>query len=309
MTDVELVFLIGVGFAVVASLISIMAVDQVRKKPHIADHDPHDSIDIDISNLTASGGGGNTTYMPTVISGTYGTTNIGIKSVSSTTGQLYLSGSGGWTSPWTPIGTVSPGGTFTTTTSFSGGMLSMKTTESGDLHLPERDDDEPIGAFKAASLCLVPGVGLTLCSLNDGIPHERIAEAKCRYTSHDVIPALDCGCGFYALKDREEAQGGWGNPNNALLEVELGGRVLVCDNGYRAQWQRILRIELGGGCYYCGEEPVTFALDQNDVPTARCGQHVRSTEIALPTTVIGLPISFDVTSNQTFNGGYHGRGS
>jgi hypothetical protein len=186
------------------------------------------------------------------------------------------------------IGPTTISGTFIR----KGGVVSY-TEEYTEMDLPERDDDEPIGAFKLANLCWRPG-GLRLESLNYGIVHERLAEAVCHYRHCTMIPDLDCSCGFYALKDRESARDYGPSYYTALLEVELSGRVLVCSDGYRAQWQRILRVEVAGGCYYCGGpvDRVAIMPHVGDAVTMRCAEHVLPTDIVLPTVVAGMPLSF-----------------
>jgi hypothetical protein len=83
-------------------------------------------------------------------------------------------------------------------------------------------------------------------------------------------PGLDCRCGFYAFRDRQKAldllgQVGTRHPARSyvLLTVDLDGTVLEYESGFRAERQRVLRVEIPNACMRClraGEiEPaVTF---------------------------------------------------
>ena len=84
-------------------------------------------------------------------------------------------------------------------------------------------------------------------------------------------PDPACTCGYYAMAS---ADGFGGDSGAALLEVELYGRVIVHERGYRASHQKILRI-IVPSCIYCGDEPVYFYLDGNQ-PLPVCA-HCRAT--------------------------------
>lgn len=71
-------------------------------------------------------------------------------------------------------------------------------------------------------------------------------------------PGMDCRCGFYAFRDRDRAvellgQLGARHPARSyvLLTVDLDGDVLEYELGYRAQRQRVLRIEIPDVCSRC----------------------------------------------------------
>ncbi|MGB5934529.1 MAG: hypothetical protein WBG76_01520 [Ornithinimicrobium sp.] len=75
-------------------------------------------------------------------------------------------------------------------------------------------------------------------------------------------PGLDCVCGFYAFKDRTEAVAllhelHQHRPRNTyvLLSADLDGEVLEYERGYRAQRQRIVRIEIPNRCSRCRAQP------------------------------------------------------
>lgn len=81
--------------------------------------------------------------------------------------------------------------------------------------------------------------------------------AQCRRRSC-LPPGLDCRCGFYAFRERSEALdllGTLGGRHPArsyvLLTVDLDGAVLEYESGFRAQRQRVLRIEIPNACSRC----------------------------------------------------------
>lgn len=84
--------------------------------------------------------------------------------------------------------------------------------------------------------------------------------ARCRRRSCRP-PGLDCRCGFYAFRDRSRAidlfaQLTVRHPARSyvLLTVDLDGEVLEYDLGFRAQRQRVLRIEVPAVCIRCLRE-------------------------------------------------------
>ena len=71
-------------------------------------------------------------------------------------------------------------------------------------------------------------------------------------------PGLDCRCGFYAFRERDTALdllGSMGGHHPArsyvLLTVDLDGTVLEYESGFRAQRQRVLRVEIPDACMRC----------------------------------------------------------
>ncbi|MGB5952666.1 MAG: hypothetical protein WBG57_09170 [Ornithinimicrobium sp.] len=71
-------------------------------------------------------------------------------------------------------------------------------------------------------------------------------------------PGLDCVCGFYAFKNRSQAvellhELHVNRPQDlyGLLSADLDGEVLEYEHGFRAQRQRIVRIELPQHCSQC----------------------------------------------------------
>jgi hypothetical protein len=198
-------------------------------------------------------------------------------------GNVFHLSSGG--TIYAPIGTTPPIG------------------ETMEYMLPERDDDEPIGAFKAARLIWKPG-GLQLWPINTGTPHQRLARFNHghRRSPSDCDHAIElCSCGFYALKSRADAYGV--GDNSVLLEVELGGRVVVYEHGYKAEWQRILSVVMPGKCYACGAPSTVLAYrEYGDFLSPRCEEHgpCFGADVLLAPTVIDIPITFDMDAAEPF---------
>ena len=115
---------------------------------------------------------------------------------------------------------------------------------------------DALRGYKVAQLIIADGgqawlAGVT--SLRYGID----TQASCRRRSCRP-PGLDCRCGFYAFRDRRaalELLGSLGGRHPArsyvLLTVDLDGEVLEYEVGFRAQRQRVLRIEIPDACMRC----------------------------------------------------------
>lgn len=120
---------------------------------------------------------------------------------------------------------------------------------------PERALDALRG-YKVAQL--IVGAGDTawlagVASLRYGVD----TLAQCRRGSCRP-PGLDCRCGFYAFRDRDRAIDLLGRLDSrhpartyVLLTVDLDGAVLEYEAGFRAQRQRVLRIEIPNACMRC----------------------------------------------------------
>ena len=74
-----------------------------------------------------------------------------------------------------------------------------------------------------------------------GESYGAVARATCALEDHDA-PDADCSCGFYAVADDTQLwRLGADEPELAVLDVELAGRVIEHDHGYRASDQ-VVRI-------------------------------------------------------------------
>jgi hypothetical protein len=123
------------------------------------------------------------------------------------------------------------------------------------LGIAEAHLDEPLRAVKRARLRISPdGRSATLSGLTLGGRYAAEDDARCPRGC--TIPADGCDCGFYALRPDREAEV-FGASEHLLratsvrLDVELSGAVLEYDRGYRAQHQRVLRVEVPRICASC----------------------------------------------------------
>lgn len=135
--------------------------------------------------------------------------------------------------------------------------------------LVERVDDTPILAYKTAMLtwCMGDLFGPCLQSSFTQRPYDTSDRAECHASGYRIAfnephaaPHLGCSCGFYAVREREILTNGHTSQGSVLLEVELFGRVIVFEHGYRAERQRILRIGVAG-CWYCNAPPSCVAAE------------------------------------------------
>jgi hypothetical protein len=84
------------------------------------------------------------------------------------------------------------------------------------------------------------------------------SQSKRNDPSHAKIPAVVCGCGFYAWKDIRMIDT---YSNSAKLEVDLLGKVIECEYGYRAARQRVMRVDFSHKCAACGANATVLGLD------------------------------------------------
>jgi hypothetical protein len=130
--------------------------------------------------------------------------------------------------------------------------------------------DEPIRAWKTGGIRLnVEGGAVFVPAAHTRAFYHAIDTAVCTVCKEDDrhdAPKLDCTCGFYAMKTREGVD--WHGP---LYEVELYGRVIEGEFGYRAEKQRVLCAHLPETCK-CGKacDSIATALDTVGVGCAEC---------------------------------------
>jgi hypothetical protein len=153
----------------------------------------------------------------------------------------------------------------------------------------------PIGARKLARL----GVEQDRVVLRPafyrqlGEAYGAVAEATCALGDHRA-PDSDCSCGFYAVVDESQLwRLGADEPELAVLDVELAGRVIEHDHGYRASHQRVTHVRFHGVCVRCGKRAETFAHRRFGglVPSCRhCAR--RAVEPAEVAASLEVPVSF-----------------
>lgn len=100
---------------------------------------------------------------------------------------------------------------------------------------------------------------------------------------HGSTPSVDCTCGFYALPPDLDAT--YGHNGRVTLLVELSGRVIEHEKGYRAAHQRVIECRLPA-CRYCGQMADMVDVLDGEMAQAVCAKHVPSQ--ATPEDPVGL---------------------
>lgn len=137
--------------------------------------------------------------------------------------------------------------------------------------LPLTIATEPIRAWKRAALVGGDGASIGFDGIGMGGRYEVDAHAQCRPSrsyylgtapvAHEA-PAVDCKCGFYglALDDERQPTRPHEPAQPYLLDVELFGRVIRHERGYRAARQKVLRVHVPTLCYRCGDRARRLGL-------------------------------------------------
>jgi len=126
-----------------------------------------------------------------------------------------------------------------------------------------------------------------------GDSYGAVAHASCALAEHDA-PAANCSCGFYAVADEGQLwRLGADEPELAVLDVELAGRVIEHDHGYRASDQRVTAVRFHGVCVRCGKRAETFSHRRFGalVPSCRRCVH-RAVEPEDVSASLEVPVSF-----------------
>ena len=187
------------------------------------------------------------------------------------------------------------------------------------LKLPEREDDTPILAWKWARLDWNAS-GFAFIGIGRGKNHRYTgtAVAKCVGQSFNAnwggqtysigwdyspsenahpAPHPDCSCGWYALNRQptdDERQAGLVN-GHLLLDVEFFGRVIIHDQGYRAEKQKVLAAHAPSKCAFCAEPPSQAVIangynhKEGSSVAFRCADHVGPYDV---------PVSFDALAKE-----------
>jgi|ERR1035437_320310 hypothetical protein len=114
--------------------------------------------------------------------------------------------------------------------------------------LPRRSQVEPFVAYKVVSLNFKAGK-VTIAGSWSEVDTDTVAECRA-YPKPDpphAAPDPDCTCGFWALSERPSMS----SYSPILATVELFGTVIHGEKGYRANRQRITRIDIDPTCVMC----------------------------------------------------------
>jgi hypothetical protein len=130
---------------------------------------------------------------------------------------------------------------------------------------PAERRQDPIRAVKAVEVrgpLEAPGVHPVGRYWREPIDHRGTAVARCRKTRAHRAPEFDCSCGFHACADPAAlAAATVLHPDVALAEVDLSGRIVEHERGWRAARQRILGLRFPDRCARCGGPAAHVAVE------------------------------------------------
>lgn len=134
------------------------------------------------------------------------------------------------------------------------------------------EESLPILATRYAGLRLRNGRLLFTAILPSNGSFDIDADATCG--SGHKAPRWDCSCGFYAVPADKLPRFQYGRAAVVLL-VELSGEIIIHDDGYRAEHQRILEVHVAN-CAECGAPSVCVFFDKRGKPEdAYCDLHAK----------------------------------
>jgi hypothetical protein len=167
--------------------------------------------------------------------------------------------------------------------------------------LPCSEDSLPILAHRAARVVMLDNGGVRFYPVHTGmpggVPFHVDARATCpkRNSPHAAdAPHPECSCGFYSVPLHIPAEHGYNRWYTVDLMVELHGRIVVHEYGYRAAFQRILECRLlpcnaqirfdveTSLTVWCPRPAVSFTWAKaihglHYLLTGRCGEHADRT--------------------------------
>lgn len=121
--------------------------------------------------------------------------------------------------------------------------------------LPARAAAEPIAVRKAAWTLVSPDrragrfAGMSVGLAYRAHDRAHCQRERCPVQANHEAPHPQGTCGFYGSTGDPL---GWMMPESALLDVELFGRVIRHERGWRASGQRVLGASFVRGCMACG---------------------------------------------------------
>ena len=135
--------------------------------------------------------------------------------------------------------------------------------------LPVRQQEDTYVGFKTSRL-VADGGRLRIKGMT-GKVYDIDATAACGAGGTHKAPERQCSCGFHALID---APSNW-EYGGFRTTVELFGTVIRGERGWRAERQRVLKVEARQECEVSGhkEKAVGFTLDKSGVIIAVCEDH------------------------------------
>lgn len=136
--------------------------------------------------------------------------------------------------------------------------------------LPRRPVAQPPRGEKAALVLLSPDrrrarfSGLAVAATYDADATARCSRQRCPVAGEHEVPHAAGTCGFHATTDDPL---GWMLPESALLQVELYGRIIRHERGWRAARQRVLGARFLQACMSCYSPAPDAVLVTAPAPT------------------------------------------
>lgn len=119
------------------------------------------------------------------------------------------------------------------------GAIGFTTTNSGSL-VEHVTQSEPIRAWRGLSLMANDiTVWMNAINVNFGDFGADETRALCNMGVNHQSPDLNCQCGFYSVKNKEDVQS-----DSVVAEADYYGRIIEHEKGYRAEYQRILSLRV-----------------------------------------------------------------
>jgi hypothetical protein len=136
--------------------------------------------------------------------------------------------------------------------------------------------EEPIVGLKFAAVVIDDEGEFRFQSTTSRSGHARCydveGQAVCQSGREHRAPSWRCTCGYYAMGDAAALRSAWErigiDSDWALLEVELTGRVIEHDRGWRGQRQSVLAAVWDDRCSRCRQATATGFLLPNRFGTA-----------------------------------------
>jgi len=175
----------------------------------------------------------------------------------------------------------------------------------GDPAVPEPASDAlpwdvyatPITARKFARL-VRRGDGLAFLPAffqANSAPYSAASRATCELGEPHAAPDAQCTCGFYAVDNEDDLwRLGGGDPELVVLDVELSGRVIEHEHGYRASDQRVRAVSIPRRCVRCGREAELLhkRMFGSVVPACpRCARNPMTLDDA--SVALGVPVGVE----------------
>ncbi len=126
-----------------------------------------------------------------------------------------------------------------------------------------------------------------------GTDYDVADRAVCPLQDHDA-PAPDCTCGFYAVETDDQLwRLGSYEPELVVLDVDLAGRVIEHEHGFRASDQRVRAVTVGNTCVRCGRPAAAMRRHWFGALTPACAKHAKR-PVALDEVgeALGVPVGF-----------------